>query len=115
MTHVSFRISIRAIRNFTMVLAVVILFVAVNTIHAAQSCNQGYANDCLYVPENIVDFTVSPNQDISYIDVTGNPRTFSYAMREPVGIDGPMPIVIWMHGGSQGKKTGFTAWRSGAI
>ncbi len=107
MSRVSIVLSSPKSKYLLIAAAILIVALAVNTIHAAQSCNQGYANDCLYVPDNIVDFTVSPNQNISYTDVTGNPRTFSWAMREPVGVDGPMPIVIWMHGGSGGKNNGL--------
>jgi hypothetical protein len=46
---------------------------------------------------------------VTYQDEAFLPRTISFAIRTPNGLAGPLPVVIWSHGGHQGHVNPLTA------
>lgn len=42
---------------------------------------------------------------ITYADVAGSPRTVLVEMRRPARMTGPVPVVVWSHGGATGKSS----------
>jgi acetyl esterase/lipase len=83
-----------------------ILGASANSVQAAPSCGP-YPN-CLYVTPVNVTFTVS-TATVTYQDEASLSRTISFAIRTPNGLAGPLPVVIWSHGGSQGHINPLTA------
>jgi hypothetical protein len=75
-------------------------------IQAAPSCPP-YPN-CLYVTPVNVTFAVSTSS-VTYQDEATLARTISFAIRTPNGLAGPLPVVIWSHGGAQGHPNPLTA------
>src|SRR5262245_32771071 len=75
-------------------------------MQAAPSCPP-YPN-CLYVTPVNVAFTVSTFA-VTYQDAASLQRTISFAVRMPAGLAGPLPVVIWSHGGAQGNVNPVTA------
>jgi acetyl esterase/lipase len=75
-------------------------------LRAAPSCGP-YPN-CLYVTPVNVSFLVSTSQ-VTYQDAASLPRTISFAIRTPNGLAGPLPVVIWSHGGAEGHLDPLTA------
>jgi len=67
----------------------------------AQATCPPYPN-CLYVTPVNVTFTVSTSS-VTYQDEASLPRTISFAIRTPNGLAGPLPVVIWSHGGLDGN------------
>jgi predicted dienelactone hydrolase len=68
---------------------------------AQQSC-PGFPG-CLYsTPQTYT--VVKTRQNITYTDVTGRPRTIEITVRMPSGRSGPLPVVIWAHGGADGRN-----------
>ena len=41
---------------------------------------------------------------LDYADVTGATRTFEVAVRAPIGAPEPLPVVVWSHGGNDGRN-----------
>lgn len=64
--------------------------------------------NCLYVTPVNVAFAVSTSS-VSYQDEASLPRTISFAIRIPNGLPGPLPVVIWSHGGADGHLNPLTA------
>lgn len=72
-------------------------------LHAqAPTCGQTLTPDCLYFPATQFSFVPTPSQT-TYIDETDQKRTIEFAVRTPTGAPVPMPVVIWSHGGAEGK------------
>lgn len=65
------------------------------------SCAANPAPGCLYAPAAF--HGVDPMRyDASYTDITGTLREVPVAVRIPLGATGPLPVVIWSHGGAEG-------------
>ena len=64
--------------------------------------------NCLYVTPVNVTFTVSTSS-VTYQDAASLQRTISFAIRTPNGLAGPLPVVIWAHGGYEGNLNPLTA------
>src|SRR5262245_56227095 len=64
--------------------------------------------NCLYVTPITVAFAVSTSS-VTYQDEASLPRTISFAIRTPNGLAGPLPVVIWSHGGYEGSINPLTA------
>jgi len=58
----------------------------------------------LYTPKNQFQFMIV-SRTVSYTDESGQTRDINIAIRTPIGADGPQPVVIWMHGGTEGSTT----------
>jgi hypothetical protein len=41
---------------------------------------------------------------VTYTDNADQKRTIEFAIRPPIGAPVPMPVVIWSHGGAEGKN-----------
>jgi hypothetical protein len=74
----------------------------------AQSCNQAPGAGCLYLPAASYGFTLL-ERSIFYADNTGQSREVKLLMRQPLGAPLPMPVVIWSHGGTDGKRDAATS------
>ena len=80
----------------------VALLFTIAALHAQQPRNcPGFPN-CLYTPASETEF-VGQTIPITYDDVTGTERTFEAYVRVP-NVRGKMPVVIWAHGGGEGKQ-----------
>jgi predicted dienelactone hydrolase len=66
-------------------------------------CSDTNRDACAYVPERTYEIAELPVATLSYDDVLGIERTFRVLVRRPVGAPLPMPIVIWSHGGNDGR------------
>lgn len=61
---------------------------------------------CAYPAAGAPTYTPDPSvpvQDLSYLDITGAQRSFQIALRAPVGAPEPLPVVVWSHGGNDGR------------
>ena len=88
-------------KALTLVAAVSFGFPAVSFAQAP-TCAQTLTPGCLYFPSN--QFSVQPTSgQVSYRDRAGLTRTIEFAIRKPVGAPVPLPVVIWSHGGAEGK------------
>jgi hypothetical protein len=68
----------------------------------APTCNQAPTPGCLYFP--VDRFPVYPTKGhATYRDEADLLRTIEFAVRRPEGAPVPMPVVIWSHGGAEGK------------
>lgn len=66
------------------------------------SCNQVLTPGCLYFPA--VRYAVDRIESaVTYTDIVGLQRTVPIAIRLPIGAPAPMPVVIWSHGGAEGR------------
>jgi len=68
---------------------------------AQQSC-PGFPG-CLYPQQQTYEVTKT-RQNITYTDVTGRPRTFEVTIRVPTNRQGALPVMIWAHGGGDGRN-----------
>jgi hypothetical protein len=68
----------------------------------APTCNQALTPGCLYFPTTHFTFQTTTCQT-TYTDNAGLARTIEFAIRKPIGASTPMPVVIWSHGGAEGK------------
>ena len=78
------------------------LAIAESVFAQAPTCNQVLTPDCLYFPSTRYTFTELERQT-TYTDIAGLPRTVKVLLRIPTGAPLPMPVVIWSHGGAEGK------------
>ncbi len=72
------------------------------------SCNQALVQGCLYAPANQFAFQTATKQT-TYVDNAGLQRTIEFAIRRPTGAPVPMPVVIWSHGGAEGKTNSLNS------
>src|SRR5262249_30571131 len=73
----------------------------------AQPACPGFPN-CLYLPSQT--YTVSRTVlNLTYTDITGRPRTIEVTVRMPNGRTGALPVVIWAHGGAEGRQSSVGA------
>jgi hypothetical protein len=78
----------------------------------APMCNATLTPGCLYFPGNRFLFQTA-TRHATYTDHAGLPRTIEFAVRKPNGAPVPMPVMIWSHGGADGKTNSLTtlpAW-----
>jgi|GEM_PF-3215052 len=71
----------------------------------ATGCSPEMLAACAYRPvrpASALADTLGP-LEVSYTDVTGRMRTFTYEVRIPANAEPSTPIVIWSHGGASGK------------
>ncbi len=68
---------------------------------AQQPC-PGFPN-CLYSAPQTYS-VAKTRQNITYNDVTGRSRTIEVTIRIPSGRSGLLPVVIWAHGGGDGRN-----------
>ncbi len=69
----------------------------------APNCTATPGPDCLYAPAASYGFTPY-ERSVVYPDITGSQRVVKLLIRQPLGANLPMPVVIWSHGGTEGKK-----------
>jgi hypothetical protein len=74
-----------------------------SAIAQATACTASPGPDCLYAPAATYGFTRF-ERDLVYTDHAGLPRTVKVLIRQPLGVALPMPVVVWSHGGTEGKK-----------
>jgi hypothetical protein len=71
--------------------------------NTVDGCAADALDRCDYQPAA----TYAPAQpmtvDLDYVDVTGARRTFQVAVRAPVRAPEPLPVVVWSHGGNDGR------------
>lgn len=73
----------------------------------APTCNQALTPDCLYFPATEYAIGTEPpevTRKTEYRDIAGMPRKVQMVFRIPRGARGPLPVVIWSHGGADGKS-----------
>jgi len=73
----------------------------------APVCNQSQTTGCLYFPATEYTIGTEPPEVIretAYKDMAGMLRTVKMAIRVPKAATGPLPVVIWSHGGADGKR-----------
>jgi hypothetical protein len=89
-----------------LMLAAVVLPGAEAAFAQAPTCNQALTSDCLYFPAIEYAIGTEPPEvtlDTVYRDISGMPRRVEMVLRIPRGATGPLPVVIWSHGGADGK------------
>jgi hypothetical protein len=69
----------------------------------APTCTASPAPDCLYAPAASYGFTPY-ERSVVYTDNTNSPRMVKVLIRQPQGAALPMPVAVWSHGGTDGKK-----------
>ncbi len=74
----------------------------------APTCNQAQTADCLYFPSSEHEFT-QVQLRTAYTDAAGDLRSVEMLVRVPVGAREPMPVVVWSHGGAEGKESPATS------
>jgi hypothetical protein len=79
-----------------------LLAIAQSAFAQAPTCNQVLTQDCLYFTSTRYAFT-ELERATTYQDIAGSPRTVKVLLRIPTGAPLPMPVVIWSHGGAEGK------------
>jgi hypothetical protein len=79
-----------------------LLAIAESAFAQAPTCNQVLTPDCLYFPSTRYAFT-ELERLATYKDATGALRTVKVLLRIPTAAPLPMPVVIWSHGGADGK------------
>jgi hypothetical protein len=71
---------------------------------AAPECRAAQAPDCLYSPP--ASFGIEPpfERRTTYTDASGQTRELRALLRVPIGAPEPWPVVVWSHGGADGKN-----------
>jgi hypothetical protein len=89
--------------------AAIAFVIASAAAHAqAPTCNQVPGPNCLYVPAASYGFTLFERSTV-YTDNAGEPREVQFLIRQPLGAPAPMPVVVWSHGGADGKRSPATS------
>lgn len=78
------------------------------SVAQAPTCRQEPGPRCLYVPATDHGFTLL-ERTMSYTDVAGDRRELRFLVRRPTGAAVPMPVVLWSHGGADGKDSPATS------
>lgn len=91
-------------------LASLALLAATVTSASAQApaCTAAPGPNCLYQPAASHGFAAFA-RELVYTDTTGQPRVVKLLVRQPLGAALPMPVVIWSHGGTTGKRDPATS------
>ena len=98
-----------ALRAFVAALVTAIAAITANPALAqARSCNLAPGPGCLYLPAASYGFTPF-ERSVFYTDHAGQLREVKLLVRQPVGAPSPMPVVIWSHGGADGKRDAATS------
>lgn len=63
---------------------------------------------CLYVPPAAYSVGLT-TAVVTYTDVASLQRNVAIAIRRPIGRPGPLPVVIWVHGGGEGHSNPLTS------
>jgi hypothetical protein len=94
--------------------AAIALVVASATAHAqAPTCNQAPGPNCLYAPA--ASYGLTPfERSVFYTDVAGLQREVKLLIRNPIGAPLPMPVVVWSHGGTEGKRDAANSMAEGS-
>lgn len=71
-------------------------------IPSGQPC-PGFEN-CLYPIRQNFAFDEIKALQTTYTDVTGRPRTVEFTVRVPTARTGALPVVLWAHGGGEGRN-----------
>lgn len=80
-----------------------LMFATATAFAQAPTCAASPAPDCLYAAPASYGFT-SFARNVVYSDNAGSQRVVKLLIRQPMGAALPMPVVIWSHGGTEGKK-----------
>jgi hypothetical protein len=89
--------------------AAIALVIASATAHAqAPTCIQAPGPNCLYVPTASYGFTPF-ERNTTYTDNAGDQREVRFLIRRPLGAPLPAPVVVWSHGGADGKRDPATS------
>ena len=64
---------------------------------------------CLYRPPQVT--FGETDATITYTDVAGRQRPLNITIRQPDIPDGPLPVVVWSHGGAHGQTNSSSALR----
>jgi hypothetical protein len=91
-----------------LVTAIAAITAASPSFAQAQNCNQAQGPGCLYLPAASYGFTPF-ERSVFYADNAGQPREVKLLIRQPLGAPLPMPVVIWSHGGTEGKRDAATS------
>lgn len=70
---------------------------------AAPECGAAPAPDCLYTSPASYGIEPPFERRTSYSDISTQTRELRVLVRVPVGAPEPWPVVIWSHGGAEGK------------
>jgi poly(3-hydroxybutyrate) depolymerase len=99
-----------ALRAFAcaLVTALAAIAAASPALAQTQGCNQAPGAGCLYLPAASYGFTPSEHS-VFYVDNAGQQREVKLLIRQPLGAPLPMPVVIWSHGGTDGKRDAATS------
>lgn len=89
-------------------LALSLVVVPVAWAQPAPTCHQSQTADCLYFPTGEHEFT-QVQLRTAYTDAAGDLRSVEMLVRVPVGAREPMPVVVWSHGGAEGKESPATS------
>ena len=99
----------RSARLFAAIVFVIAFVIASTTAHAqAPTCNQVPGPNCLYVPAASYGFTPF-ERSTSYTDNGGDLREVRFLIRQPLGAPAALPVVVWSHGGADGKRSPTTS------
>ncbi len=74
----------------------------------APACTASPAPDCLYVPAASYGFTPF-ERSVVYTDNANQQREVRFLIRQPIGAPTPLPVVVWSHGGADGKSSPATS------
>ncbi len=80
------------------------LLSAVQAQAQAPACHETQGDDCLYFPTARHNFTTY-GRSTTYLDASGRPRQVKVLLRVPIGAPAPLPVVVWSHGGADGKNS----------
>lgn len=72
---------------------------------ALNGCSTEDPMACLYTPVETNGLGNITSQAITYTDVAGQSRMLEIELRRPDNPSGPMPVVLWSHGGSAGQSS----------
>jgi hypothetical protein len=69
----------------------------------APFCPHAPGPGCLYLPA--ASYGHMPlERSVTYTDASGQLREVGFLIRQPLGAPAPMPVVVWSHGGADGKS-----------
>ncbi len=90
--------------TLSIALALSLALLSASASAQAPSCFPAPAPGCLYLPPNPLPLQPIAERETTYTDVAGKNRTIKFAIRSPIGLPAPLPVVIWSHGGNDGKS-----------
>ena len=110
MNITSHSIHCAALRAFGSALVAAITAAVLPTAAFAQAptCAQAPGPGCLYFPAASYGFTAF-ERSAFYTDHANQQREVRFLIRQPIGAPAPMPVVVWSHGGADGKRSPTTS------